>query len=73
MPRSLIIPWVGFGGPPVPAEELDEILVAEFAVHAWDLAVANRLPEPVAHRAGFLYRGGPLPGPTHKAGVAGRR
>ncbi|ADI12445.1 hypothetical protein SBI_09327 [Streptomyces bingchenggensis BCW-1] len=32
---------VGFGGPPMPAEALGEILIAEFAIHAWDVAVAT--------------------------------
>ncbi|WP_089106174.1 TIGR03086 family metal-binding protein [Streptomyces hyaluromycini] len=36
--------WQGkaaLGGPPMPAEALGGILIAEFAVHAWDVAVAT--------------------------------
>ncbi|MGW7545039.1 TIGR03086 family metal-binding protein [Streptomyces sp. NPDC054770] len=46
--------WEGeaaLGGPPMPAEALGEILIAEFAIHAWDLAVATGqhldVPEPL--------------------------
>ncbi|MFJ3310938.1 TIGR03086 family metal-binding protein [Streptomyces sp. NPDC086549] len=36
--------WQGeasLGGPPMPAEALGEILIAEFAIHAWDVAAAT--------------------------------
>ncbi|MFF4961099.1 TIGR03086 family metal-binding protein [Streptomyces sp. NPDC001222] len=36
--------WEGeaaLGGPPMPATALGEILIAEFAIHAWDVAVAT--------------------------------
>lgn len=42
----------GFGGPPMPAEALGEILIAEFAIHAWDVTVATgqrlEVPESLA-------------------------
>ncbi|MEU0804111.1 TIGR03086 family metal-binding protein [Streptomyces sp. NPDC005970] len=47
--------WQGeasLGGPPMPAEALGGILITEFAIHAWDVAVATGqrldVPEPLA-------------------------
>ncbi|MGW1498329.1 TIGR03086 family metal-binding protein [Streptomyces mirabilis] len=39
--------WAGeasVGGPPMAATALGEILIAEFAIHAWDMAVATGQP-----------------------------
>jgi uncharacterized protein (TIGR03086 family) len=41
------VAWEGessLGGPPMAAAALGEILIAEFAIHAWDLAVATNQP-----------------------------